>query len=66
MQAAETDTAIDDEALKQKCRRLLWHRHNWKRCLHWAAERTDLRPNDDRRHLWKICHRVWWNHEHPA
>lgn len=63
-QVAETDTAIDDEALKQDCRRLQWHRHNWKRCLHWAAEDTDVRPTH--RHLWILCHRWLSTDNHPS
>jgi hypothetical protein len=37
-------------------------RPNLRRCYHWLVEHTDLRPVDNPRLLWKLCHRWWWNH----
>lgn len=65
-QAAQSDTAIDDEELRKICHRLLWKHNQWRRCLHWAAERTDLRPIADHRELWRLCHRALWNRKHPV
>ena len=62
--AAETDEVTDiPPELRKICHRMLWRHRAWKRCIHWAAEHTDI-DVENRRELWKICHRLWWNQHH--
>lgn len=69
LQAAQSDQIGGDESgdeapeFRKVCHRLLWKHNAWKRCLHWAAEHTDL-DVENRRELWKLCHRLLWNHQH--
>jgi hypothetical protein len=65
-EAAQGDAEIEDAELRKICHRLLWKHANLRRCLHWAAEHTDLRLNDNRPELWRICHRMLWNQKHPT
>ena len=43
-----------------------WHRALWKRCWQWVQEHDGLRIDDHRRVWWRLCHRLLWNHTHPA
>lgn len=57
LDAAHNDTVVDDAApeFRKICRRLLWHRNAWKRCVAWAAEHPDV-DVANRRELWQLCH----------
>ena len=59
LEAAQSDTTIDDPELAKICHRLLWKHNAWKRCLNWAEEHTDLQI-ENRHELWRLCHRHFW------
>ena len=37
----------------------------WRRCYNWIVHHTDIRPPDDLRHLWRLCHRLQAAHNAP-
>lgn len=37
-----------------------------ERCVNWIETHTDLELERNQRWVWRICHRLVWNHVHPV